>query len=302
MGTMTFAATAATEETGGPGPELLEQVARLVDLDETLVERMRAEALGVPTRGRVAYGEYQSGGWWTASLMNHSTDRDPHDVVIGDGRPRPTTLLDRMPVTKDFLAGLGLDFMYVRLARLEPHSYLWEHRDYAELNERGRHRLHIPLVTNPSAVLVTAGARVHMGAGSLWRLTPSRAHGVRNATGPARLHLIADVYTDDIYRKLAAHPHLRAGDAVRLPVLTAADRGRLMERAGELASLGFLACAEQVLLRAYYAYALPEGGAYDLITELHRNRGADAEAARWAEAKQHLLARTSSSLPGRKTV
>ncbi|MFD9807607.1 aspartyl/asparaginyl beta-hydroxylase domain-containing protein [[Kitasatospora] papulosa] len=293
MGTMTFAGTAATE-TDSPGPELLEQVARLADLDETLVERMRAEALAAPTRGKVAYGEYQSGGWWTASLMNHSPDGDPHDVVIGDGRPRPTTLLDRMPVTKDFLAGLGLDFMYVRLARLEPHSYLWEHRDYAELNERGRHRLHIPLVTNPSAVLVTAGARVHIGAGSLWRLTPSRAHGVRNATGPDRLHLIADVYTDVAYRELAAHPHLRAGDAVRLPVLTAADRSRLMKRAEELASLGFVSSAEQVLLRAYYAYALPEGGAYDLITELHINRGADAEAARWTQAKQHLLARTSS--------
>ncbi|MFD9359724.1 aspartyl/asparaginyl beta-hydroxylase domain-containing protein [Streptomyces sp. NPDC060031] len=291
MGTMTFAATAATEEISSPGPELLGQVARLADLDETLVERMRAEALAAPTRGKVAYGEYQSGGWWTASLMNHSTDGDPHDVVIGDGRPRPTALLDRMPVTQDFLAGLGLDYMYVRLARLEPHSYLWEHRDYAELNERGRHRLHIPLVTNPSAVLVTAGARVHMAAGSLWRLTPSRAHGVRNATGPDRLHLIADVYTDDAYRELAARPHLRAGDAVRLPVLTAADRDRLMERATELVSLGFVSSAEQVLLRAYYAYALPEGGAYDLIADLHTNRGADTEAARWAQAKRHLLAR-----------
>ncbi|MFJ5850813.1 aspartyl/asparaginyl beta-hydroxylase domain-containing protein [Streptomyces sp. NPDC092903] len=291
MGTMTFTATTATEGTSYPGPELLGQVARLADLDEMLVERMRAEALGAPTRGKAAYGEYQSGGWWTASLMNHSTDGDPDDVVIGDGRPRPTTLLNRMPVTKNFLAGLGLDFMYVRLARLQPHSYLWEHRDYAELNERGRHRLHIPLVTNPSAVLVTAGTRVHMATGSLWRLTPSRAHGVRNVTGPDRLHLIADVYTDATYQKLAARPHLRTGDAAQLPVKTAADRDRLMKRATELVSLGFISSAEQVLLRAYYAYAMVEGGAYDLIAELHSNRGADADAARWTKAKSHLLAR-----------
>lgn len=132
-----------------------------------------------------------------------------------------------------------------------------------------------------------------MAAGSLWRLTPSGAHGVRNVTGPDRLHLIADVYTDDAYRELAARPHLRAGDAVRLPALTAADRGRLVERATELVSLGFVSSAEQVLLRAYYAYALPEGGAYDLIAELHTNRGADTEAARWTEARKHLLARTS---------
>ncbi|MET7297188.1 hypothetical protein ABZS79_34720 [Streptomyces griseoloalbus] len=64
-----------------------------------------------------------------------------------------------------------------------------------------------------------------------------------------------------------------------------------MERAAELASLGFVSSTEQVLLRAYYAYALPEGGAYDLIVDLHTNRGADMEAARWAQAKRHLLAR-----------
>ncbi|MCX5106810.1 aspartyl/asparaginyl beta-hydroxylase domain-containing protein [Streptomyces sp. NBC_00439] len=194
--TLPTAATAA--QTGPRRAEVLNQVARLADLEESAVERMRAEALGAPTRGVVAYGEYQSGGWWTTSLLNHSGD--PHDVVIGDGRPRPTSLLEEMPATARFLDSLGLDFMYVRLARLEPHSYLWEHRDYADLWETDRHRLHIPLVTNPSAVLVTAGARVHMAAGALWRLTPSQAHGVCNTTGPDRLHLIADVYADDAYQ------------------------------------------------------------------------------------------------------
>ncbi|MEK8141541.1 hypothetical protein NKH18_00085 [Streptomyces sp. M10(2022)] len=52
---MTLAASTATE-TGSPGPELLEQVARLADLDGTLVERMRAEALAAPTRGRSRTG------------------------------------------------------------------------------------------------------------------------------------------------------------------------------------------------------------------------------------------------------
>ncbi|MFL4910655.1 aspartyl/asparaginyl beta-hydroxylase domain-containing protein [Streptomyces sp. MMS24-I2-30] len=281
---------AATAAQIGPGrTEVLDQAARLTDLEETTVEQMRAEALGAPTRGVVAYGEYQSGGWWTTSLLNHSGD--PHDVVIGDGRPRPTSLLEKMPATAAFLDALGLDFMYVRLARLEPHSYLWEHRDYAELRDTGRHRLHVPLVTNPSAVLVTAGARVHMAAGALWRLTPSRAHGVCNTTGPDRLHLIADVYADDAYEALAARPHLRDGDATDLPEMTAADRAGLMERAGQLAGLGFTDAAEQTLLRAFYTYALPEGGAYDLIADLHADRRADDDVLRWREAKTHLLAR-----------
>ncbi|MFF9352100.1 aspartyl/asparaginyl beta-hydroxylase domain-containing protein [Streptomyces sp. NPDC014734] len=201
---------------GSRRPEVLGQVARLTGLEESTVEQMRAEALEAPTRGVVAYGEYQSGGRWTTSLMNRSGD--PHDVVIGDGRPRPTSLLEEMPATARLLDSLRLDFMYVRLARLEPHSYLWEHRDYAEPRETGRRRLHIPLVTNPSAVLVTAGARVHVAAGALWRQTPSQAHGVCNTTGPDRFHLIADAYADDA--PVPCHPpaparrgrHRPAGD------------------------------------------------------------------------------------------
>lgn len=288
MATATPAAV-TVREPGTGRADLLGQVARLVELDELLVEQLRAEAVGASTRGVLAYGEYQSGGWWTASLMNHSGD--PHDVVIGDGRPRPTTLLEQMPVTAGFLAGLGLDLMYVRLARLEPHSYLWEHRDYTELRATARHRLHIPLATNPSAVLVTAGARVHLATGALWRLTPSQAHGVRNTTGPDRLHLIADVYGDDAYAALANRPHLHDGDTVDLPILTPAGRAGLLARAAQLADLGFPGAAEQLLLRAFYDHALPEGGAYDLIVELHTGRGADAAARRWRTAKAHLLAR-----------
>ncbi|MEU7340387.1 aspartyl/asparaginyl beta-hydroxylase domain-containing protein [Streptomyces sp. NPDC007074] len=285
----TLPAAVTTAQTGPARAEVLDQVARLTDLEESVIEQMRAEVLGTPTRGVVAYGEYQSGGWWTTSLMNHSGD--PHDVVIGDGRPQRTSLLEEMPATGRFLDSLGLDFMYVRLARLEAHSYLWEHRDYAELRETGRHRLHIPLVTNPSAVLVTAGARVHMAAGALWRLTPSQAHGVCNTTGPARIHLIADVYADDAYHALAARPHLRDGDTADLPEMTGADRAGLLTRAGQLAELGFITAAEQTLLRAFYTYALPEGGAYDLIAELHAGRRAHADVNRWREAKAHLLAR-----------
>lgn len=59
----------------------------------------------------------------------------------------------------------------------------------------------------------------------------------------------------------------------------------VLAQAGQLADLGFTVAAEQTLLRAFYPYALPEGGAYELIAELHTGRGADADARRWREAK-----------------
>ncbi|MER7694243.1 hypothetical protein [Streptomyces sp. NPDC097610] len=73
--------------------------------------------------------------------------------------------------------------------------------------------------------------------------------------------------------------------------MTSADRAGLLERAGQLAELGFTEAAEQTLLRAFYTYALPEGSAYDLITELHASCGADADVSRWRAAKAHRLAR-----------
>ncbi|WP_075017979.1 aspartyl/asparaginyl beta-hydroxylase domain-containing protein [Actinacidiphila rubida] len=267
------------------------QVARLGDIEPAVLDAVRAEAV-LADRGVVAYGDYQSGGWWTASLLNHSGDHS--DTVIGDGRPRPTGLLEQMPATGAFLESLGLDFMYVRLARLEANSYLWEHRDYAELREIGRHRLHIPLVTNPSSVLVTAGAQVHLAAGALWRLTPTVAHGVRNVTGPDRLHLIADVYTDDAYDQLATHTRLAPGDVRLLPELEPAGRQQLLVHARSMADLGFKRAAEHHLLHAYFDYALPEGGAYELVAEMYARRGNRDRAAWWTNTATHLLARETA--------
>ena len=106
---------------------LTEQVARLAEIDAQTLERMRHEVLTIP-RGWVAeYGDYQSGGWWTLSLLNDTGD--PADVTIRDCQPRPTGLLERMPVTAGLLEGLGLEYMWVRLARLRANSFLWEHRD-----------------------------------------------------------------------------------------------------------------------------------------------------------------------------
>ncbi|MFF9352101.1 hypothetical protein [Streptomyces sp. NPDC014734] len=63
--------------------------------------------------------------------------------------------------------------------------------------------------------------------------------------------------------------------------MTEADRAALLAQAEELAELGFTKAAEQTLLRAFYTYALPEGGAYNLIAELHTGLGQDGDAHLW---------------------
>ncbi|MFQ6197725.1 aspartyl/asparaginyl beta-hydroxylase domain-containing protein [Streptomyces sp. NPDC000405] len=279
------------EDGARPSPTLVGQIAQLERLDASLVERLRHEALTAPAPWKAEYGDYQSGGWWTTSLMNASGAAG--DVRIGDCTARSTDLLEHMPVTAGLLADLGLSYMWVRLARLEANAFLWEHRDYDELNHVERHRLHIPLHTNSSAFLVTGGTKVHMTGGRIWRLTPTYAHGVCNLLGPDRIHLIADVYADDAYRRLADGSQKPPPGAETLPRASQAELADKLAAARRLADLGYADAAEQLLLRLFYSIALPEGAGYDLIADLHTALGDTEAAARWTAAKDKLLARTS---------
>ncbi|MGW1009548.1 aspartyl/asparaginyl beta-hydroxylase domain-containing protein [Streptomyces termitum] len=264
------------------------QIAQLDAVDPAQLERMRHEALTTQAPWKAEYSAYQSGGWWTTSLMNASGDAA--DVTIGDCTARPTDLLARMPATAALLAELGLNYMWVRLARLEPNAFLWEHRDYDELDQVERHRLHIPLHTNTSAFLVTGGTKVHMTGGRIWRLTPTYAHGVCNLLGPDRIHLIADVYADDAYRFLARRPALHPGSTEPLPPAGPTVIAERLQAARGMAGLGYTDAAERMLLRLFYAYALPEGAVYDLIAELHTSLGDEEAVTRWTAAKRRLLA------------
>lgn len=267
------------------------QIAQLDRLDETLIERMRHEALTAPAPWKAEYGEFQSGGWWTTSLMNASGEAG--DVLIADGSARSTPLLKHMPTTAGLLADLGLSYMWVRLARLEANAFLWEHRDYDELDQVERHRLHIPLHTNSSAFLVTGGTKVHMAGGRIWRLTPTYAHGVCNLLGPGRIHLIADVYADDAYDRLARRTQLHPSVAEPLPQASEAVLAERFAAARRLAGLGYIDAAEQLLLRLFYSFALPEGTVYDLIADLHTVLGDSEANQRWTTAKAKLLALAS---------
>lgn len=213
----------------------------------------------------------------------------PTDVTIKDCDPVETTVLQRMPVTRKFLSSLGFRYMWVRLARLGPNSFLWEHRDYTELNESERQRLHVPLMTNSSAALVTGGFKVHLRAGDLWRLTPTHVHGSCNLLGPDRIHLILDCYADKALAQVRANEQLSETDVVQLPAATQAQLEGHLASARSLASLGYVCSAERHLLRQFYKYSLPEGHVYDLIASMYDSLDRAAEADSWRMKKTILL-------------
>ncbi|MEO3856853.1 aspartyl/asparaginyl beta-hydroxylase domain-containing protein [Acrocarpospora sp. B8E8] len=269
---------------------LTDQVAYVTAIDPDLLERVRHETLTIPSGWITEYGEYQSGGWGTLSLLN-ATGRSS-DVTITDCDPVETDLLAVMPATRRILADLGLHYMWARIARLEPGGFLWEHRDYGELKAVERHRLHIPLVTSASAFLSVAGSAVHLSAGHLWRLTPTYPHGACNLHGPARIHLILDCYATPTLDDLITGKHLNADDVRLLPPLDDELTDLEIRRALELAQLGYISTAERHLLRLFFTHAMPEGRVYDLISTLHESLG-DSNAARtWRSRKSTLLGTT----------
>lgn len=274
-----------------PGPVTVSQVARTGSIDLDVLDRVRHEVLTAPRPDDwvSAYGEYQSGGWETLSLINASGQAG--DVTITDcAAPTATGLLAAMPRTRALLDGLGLSYMWARIARLEAGAYLWEHRDYGELSAAERYRLHIPLQTTRAAYLVLSGRAVHLEAGTMWRLTPTYAHGAVNLHGPARLHLILDCYANPALEEMCRHADLPA-DAVRaLPDPTPEDLGQMLDEGRALLRLGFPdEIAERSLLRRFFTHAHPEGRVYDLIGEMYALEGRADQAEGWRARKDVLL-------------
>lgn len=268
------------------------QVSRMGELDCGVLERVRHEVLTTPVPWVAEYGPYQSGGWWTASLLNETGDGA--DVAIRDCDPVPTELLRSMPATQRLLSALDLPYMWVRLAKLAPNSFLWEHRDYADLLTTPRQRLHIPLITNPSAALVIGGAKIHLHPGYIWRLLPTYAHGACNLLGPDRLHLVIDTYIGPRLDELSSMQRLDSEDIESLPQATEADIHESMITARGIAEMGFIQSAEKYLLRLYYRYTLPEGRIYDLITDLHRSLGWPERSELWTGLRATLLNQAAS--------
>ena len=80
----------------------------------------------------------------------------------------------------------------VVLAKLKPYGRIEPHIDeggYCAAFDR----IHCVLTTNPNVVFSSGGELQHLRAGEIWQLNNKNTHGVTNAGGTERVHLIVDV-------------------------------------------------------------------------------------------------------------
>lgn len=138
------------------------------------------------------------GGWQALALR--ASNQAPSDIMPMDADLDTYTdceALQACPAIADMLHSLGLQWKSVRLMRLQPDSEIMEHTDAGLCAAQGDARLHIPLQTEEKVFFHLGGQRVPMRVGECWYTDVSQPHRVRNRSGKARIHLVADALVDE---------------------------------------------------------------------------------------------------------
>jgi len=243
------------------------------------------------------YSEYQSGAWWTCTLLGRSRRATDGEVTDTAG-PVATDALERLPKIGKLLQGLGLHYMMVRLARLDPGGALWEHKDYQDLRDVARQRIHLPIETTPEAFMVTGGSKYHLAPETLWAFHPTKPHGSCNLGHCARIHLLIDAYEDQTMKTIFA----RAIPRISVQMTKLAPEA-LMERVknlrqshratGEKADRGTGSSAlmdwERSALLLYFQFSIPDGALYNALELVCAQAGDHKRATFWRGRRNMVL-------------
>jgi hypothetical protein len=101
-----------------------------------------------------------------------------------------------LPVMQAAIAPYGFRdpvFPKAMLARLAAGSMIDYHVDGEDSNLR-THKIHVPLITNPRALLLVADDIQHLAAGRAYEVNNVRLHSARNGGDEDRIHFIFEVF------------------------------------------------------------------------------------------------------------
>jgi len=179
--------------------------------------------------------------------------------------------------------------MWVRLAKLQVNAFMHEHRDYQELRNARRLRLHIPIITNPFSSIVIDHTRVHLALGYVWKLNPIHRHAASNFGKEPRIHIIMDCYVDEALDALVAAETLDPICVYGLPPASSGELEETVDMAQRLAHAGDYPAAEHHILKMFHEYHLDEGCAYDLVSRMYARLGDVPRSELWLSNKHKFL-------------
>lgn len=101
-----------------------------------------------------------------------------------------------LPVMEKTIEPYGFvkpEYPKVMFARLAAGKKIAVHSDGAGSNLH-THKIHVPLITNPAAILTTNGESFHLEVGRAYEVNNIAAHGCRNQGDEDRIHLIFEIF------------------------------------------------------------------------------------------------------------
>jgi hypothetical protein len=111
-----------------------------------------------------------------------------------------TPWVDHAPYLGELLRGIPAPLRTARLLALGPGAASKVHWENKIGLPFGNVRLHVPIVTNPKAVLTIDGSEYHWEPGSLWFGDFYRDHKVENNGTETRIHMLVDsLLTPELY-------------------------------------------------------------------------------------------------------
>jgi Aspartyl/Asparaginyl beta-hydroxylase len=108
--------------------------------------------------------------------------------------PGKTNHLASLPKLTAFIEQFGREnVLGINYFNLAPHSVLHRHRDMNGNLLFGVMRLHLPIQTNPQAIMEVQKKPYHLPLNTLWALDTSGLHALENRSELNRIHLVVDV-------------------------------------------------------------------------------------------------------------
>lgn len=132
------------------------------------------------------------GDWTVVPLLAPSGDARRTDPGLPGEEYARTVNLDAMPRLSALISALPCEKMCARLLKLSPSASIKQHVDAFFGFSYGKVRLHVPLVTTPTALMVFGERSVHWSPGRLWYGDFSTPHTVLNNGTADRIHLVVD--------------------------------------------------------------------------------------------------------------
>ena len=150
------------------------------------------------------------GTWMVLALIAGAGDHDDAGSRQRGANltPRPTAILAELPKLKSAIEAFQTVALRARLMRLQAGAAIKEHRDFAYFGgqrwsfERGRIRVHIPIVTDGGVMWKLGGRNLAMAAGEAWYVNVCLPHSVENRGSVDRINLVVELEVNDWLRKM----------------------------------------------------------------------------------------------------